>query len=552
MSDVLDFQVDGAPAPPKASRPATVVVPRMVQSEEVDQILPALCKLHKSLHNPRRDKLAKVKGQTPDGKWYDYTYRYSSAAVINDMLREPMGDCDLVPMHRPLYSREEGHQYLTQIYHAPSGQWIGCLWPLGDVGKKPQSFAGACTYAGRYSMNALLHISSGEDDDANQASGRPAEISDRRQRQVDIEEQRDVYLQLLRRARQVRRPLDGQPLLSLWHDEMSRMAPMRDDALVEQQGIFKLLVSEMTKALGIAYGASLAKCWSKIIDARSKLDVEEVQQLFSDTATAAEAKEMKRAHQQAWSMFQEHMRFFSERAIDADSEQDAPENEDRPRIDEAFSKAKATLPQEPELRNDATFLDRMIGTKPPPFRLPADKPDPIMDPEPKPVAPPGFAHHVFDEQGEVATDLITEPLAWVRAYVATWASSDRPVEVDRRNSVGLRAVEGNPEAEKLMERLLENPEDATGAVTPPKPAEAATARRQVVWPRNRSGNLDVAATLRALDAELGALRSLEEWNEWLILNEPTWYVEEFPITARRKIEAAVLRRKGELAGGRAR
>ncbi len=160
-------------------------VPDFLESAELDKLLPALSKACAAMVNPYRDKEATVRGKTPDGRDYQYTYRYATLASVNNSIREPLTSNGFtMPMARPIRSTVRAGQYdlFVQLRHE-SCQWIGCIWPLVNADSRKaamQDFAGQTTYGRRTATMCILGVAAGDeeaDDDANRASGHNAAIN---------------------------------------------------------------------------------------------------------------------------------------------------------------------------------------------------------------------------------------------------------------------------------------------------------------------------------------------------------------------------------------
>ena len=65
---------------------------------------------------------------------------------------------------------------VTTLMHS-SGEWIGSVYPVDPVDRKPQSLGSAITYARRYAFGALVGLSSDDDDDGNAGNGNGAQQS---------------------------------------------------------------------------------------------------------------------------------------------------------------------------------------------------------------------------------------------------------------------------------------------------------------------------------------------------------------------------------------
>lgn len=58
---------------------------------------------------------------------------------------------------------------LKTILLHKSGQFIESVYPIANIGEKPQAMGSALTYARRYALSALVGLTADEDDDANTA-----------------------------------------------------------------------------------------------------------------------------------------------------------------------------------------------------------------------------------------------------------------------------------------------------------------------------------------------------------------------------------------------
>ncbi len=529
---------------------------RALTSPQTDQIDAAICRLQQAVTNPFRNKTAKVRGQTEGGKSYEYEYRYADASSINDMLREPMCDNNLIYHAVPVHSKEHGWEMWAQVTHTISGQWKGCFWPLIPPGGKRQTqdFAGQTTYARRYAKNCLLDITPGDDDDANLADRVPATIADttvdamRQSYEDDYRRQRLMYEQLLVRARALANGANpeqaGESLLNLWQNEMATFAPFRDDP--ERRPAFDKLGAELRSAIGNAYGAPLGEVFWSAMLCRTAVDVKKLVRRFEAPEVGTPAKALKQRYPRVYGLFQSHMRFWSDRA----KEDPGPSGleEEMGALDDAFRPPAATqrVPAEPvvkapppmspdaSLEADASFLDQVVGA-------PADEP-------PQARQKPAFEACLRDETGDVCSDPYTDPLQWVRHYYQLWIVSDQVTQLLSHNTAEMRQIEAIPEAYALLNELMNSdPPEAEPPAPAKPPAPQPTELRQFVWPtRARSGGLDINGGLTALSNEMSMLGNLAAFDAWFAANEKVWTVEGFPSTARMKAEQIVMRRRGEL------
>lgn len=93
--------------------------------------------------------------------------KYADISSIKDSVRPVLSRHGLAVFQRPLPTDGSTVRIETILAHV-SGQWIGGELTLKPAKADPQSFGSAITYASRYSLQALLFLST--DDDDGQAS----------------------------------------------------------------------------------------------------------------------------------------------------------------------------------------------------------------------------------------------------------------------------------------------------------------------------------------------------------------------------------------------
>jgi hypothetical protein len=130
----------------------------MKTSEQVDKILPALAVVKQNLQ-------AVVKGtRNPFFK--------SSYADLNTHLEavEPLLEANGLVLFQPVVDNSSNNVVTSRIYHVQTGQYVESSMRL--VGETDMQKAGSgVTYARRYTLSALLSMTS-EDDDGNGASNK--------------------------------------------------------------------------------------------------------------------------------------------------------------------------------------------------------------------------------------------------------------------------------------------------------------------------------------------------------------------------------------------
>ena len=98
--------------------------------------------------------------------------KYASLTAVWEAARGPLAKHGLSVLQR--FESGEPMVMSTLLAHA-SGEWIESDYPIKPVKTDPQGYGSAISYARRYSLAALLGIVSDSDDDANAASGKPAQ-----------------------------------------------------------------------------------------------------------------------------------------------------------------------------------------------------------------------------------------------------------------------------------------------------------------------------------------------------------------------------------------
>src|SRR5690349_21124133 len=103
---------------------------------------------------PKR-RTAKVKTQTKDGRWVDYSYKYADLSDIMAALRPVLAKNGLSILHRT-DALDNGKVRLTGILAHSSGQIIEAHMDLSAFpaeGKAVQTWGGNLTYARRYTLS---------------------------------------------------------------------------------------------------------------------------------------------------------------------------------------------------------------------------------------------------------------------------------------------------------------------------------------------------------------------------------------------------------------
>jgi len=102
--------------------------------------------------------------------------RYSTLAESWSTCKQPLHDAGLVLFHR-LIADSRGDIMRTVVAHAESGEWISSEYRLLLKDQTAQGQGSAITYGRRYSLQALLSMVTGEEDDDGESTMRRGKSS---------------------------------------------------------------------------------------------------------------------------------------------------------------------------------------------------------------------------------------------------------------------------------------------------------------------------------------------------------------------------------------
>lgn len=141
----------------------------MIFSESNAKIAPALVKSWGEMESPKHNTSVKV--TTKNGG--SYTFEYTDLGGILDEAKRVLKDNGISIIQNASTSKQDGLLIVsveTLLLHS-SGEWVKSD-PL-QVPASPgiQDMGGQITYMKRYSLSAMLGLSTEKDDDANGASG---------------------------------------------------------------------------------------------------------------------------------------------------------------------------------------------------------------------------------------------------------------------------------------------------------------------------------------------------------------------------------------------
>jgi hypothetical protein len=130
-----------------------------IQSESIEKIVEALAKAQ-----------SQIEVVVYDSNNPHFKSKYASYEAIRSACKMPLADNGLTITHL-LAGRGADRVIITQLSHI-SGQWMRSYLSIPQAEKEsPQQMGSLITYSKRYTLSALLALSSDEDDDAEKAEG---------------------------------------------------------------------------------------------------------------------------------------------------------------------------------------------------------------------------------------------------------------------------------------------------------------------------------------------------------------------------------------------
>jgi hypothetical protein len=404
---------------------------KMRESADISKIVPALVRAQAAMVNPPRNRSVQVRTQAGS-----YTFRYATLDKITDMTREALAQNGLCVL-QPIVSTERGPALVTRLLHE-SGQWMECEVGLPALGQNPQAFGSAVTYVRRYAISAMLNIAPDEDDDANRAAGNHyVDVAPRKERGdppgsspgakgppardgdakgaaelAGGESAEALARALVNRARVAEGVEEGHALLEAWLRGIAALETLRGSKAWE------VLERELGAGLKRALGVDPAAAFVAALRAADAPHVAALQQhwegKWSDTLSA-----MQQEAPATYALLRRH-------------------------VAQQIARVRSTAAGAEEAGKAA-------------------KPD---------AEAPLFEAHLRDETGEVASDPITDPVAFAQSYATAWWATDEDARPDlaRHNVKALAKASKHAAARAVLDGI------AAGEV---QAAEAKPARRKV-------------------------------------------------------------------------
>lgn len=141
----------------------------MKTSDSIVEISKAFSAAWGSLENPKHNKTVRV--QTKKGG--QYTFEYTDLGGIIDGVKSHFKENGISVMQSASTDLMEGMLFVsvsTRLVHS-SGEWMESKPLIMQANNSIQDMGGQITYLKRYSLSAMLGISTEEDDDANGTLG---------------------------------------------------------------------------------------------------------------------------------------------------------------------------------------------------------------------------------------------------------------------------------------------------------------------------------------------------------------------------------------------
>lgn len=149
----------------------------MIFSDSNSKIAPALVKSWGEMESPKHNTTVQVKTKTGGS----YTFEYTDLGGILDEAKRVLKENGISVVQSAFTTDRGGHPVVsveTMLLHT-SGEWVKSEPLQVPAAQGIQDMGGQITYMKRYSLSAMLGLSTEKDDDANGASGNTYDHSSR-------------------------------------------------------------------------------------------------------------------------------------------------------------------------------------------------------------------------------------------------------------------------------------------------------------------------------------------------------------------------------------
>lgn len=448
-------------------------------SEQIDQIAAALVRARKTMQNPLKNREVEIHSKRTNTT---FKFRFADLATVLDAINQGFGEAGLTLL-QPL----AGNRLITLVLHE-SGQWIRAEVELLQRARESDeaqsilmAFGGVVTYMRRYCAMSIAGIAGEDDNDADIAERTGGKVIGRT---IDPAADPDVH-PVISFARQVASTSDGVQLLRYWLTQRGAVETLRGKP--EHEPLWLAILAEAAAAFDRSLGRTVAVAWKSFQLATTR-EHERLACARLDGDWAEALGNFRRAERDGHGYLMQHI------------------NAARERITAASVAIEAKPAAEP------------AGPPPPPLAM---------------LGPRVFAFHLFDAQGEVASEILTDAIQWASAFRDLYVKSDESERenLEHHNGDGLTAADHVVGAQVILLECFEDPDRAV-----PTEIEPTDEQLLVAKPRKANNVLDVLGYLRALEGSLrDQVRTKPQMERWLALNEPHYTAEDTPPATKLKI-----------------
>lgn len=151
------------------------IPPLIHMSAEFDKIALKLAKCQGEFPEIKKERVARVKGKTKDGKFYDYTFKYADLPDILTAVCPVTSKHGLALTHATII---KGGNIIVRclLIDGESGQWMACEYPACSFERSThQQIGNSLTYARRHTVCVLLGVAGQTDIEHKGESGMEGE-----------------------------------------------------------------------------------------------------------------------------------------------------------------------------------------------------------------------------------------------------------------------------------------------------------------------------------------------------------------------------------------
>ena len=216
----------------------------MNTSEQINEIAAALSKAQGEFQNIDKRKTAKVKGQTKDGRSFDYTYKYADIADVLAGVLPTLSKHGLSVV-QPTFVDSGVIFIRTRLMHS-SGQWIESDYPVGPINGDHQKMGGSLTYSRRYALGSLIGVASDEDTDGVNATEQPVPAQKKAPPPLSTKESETVFLVMRDTLFMCESPDSLKAWVAANRDTKAKLLPEHQEAITVA---YKARLAEVTQPM---------------------------------------------------------------------------------------------------------------------------------------------------------------------------------------------------------------------------------------------------------------------------------------------------------------